>query len=89
MHARQPRLGLAVWAESSPAREREPLLNRMLLGETKFGPYRELDNSAFPANPADAVHNRAFREGVSAMLIASLDKTLPAMLRPRSAGSRP
>jgi hypothetical protein len=78
-----------ILRQGSAIIEREPLLNRMLLGETILGPYRELDNSAFPANPADAAHNRAFREGVSAMLRVSLDKTLPIMLQARSAGSRP
>jgi hypothetical protein len=63
---------------------REPLLDRLLLGRNALGPYRELDASAFPSDPAAAVHNLAFRDSVRAMLRASLDKTLPVMLRPRT-----
>ena len=45
------------------------------------GPSRELDPSMFPDKPADAVANPVLRDGVRAMLTASLDKTLPALLR--------
>jgi hypothetical protein len=45
------------------------------------GPSRELDPSMFPEKPADAAANPVLRDGVRAMLTASLDKTLPALLR--------
>jgi hypothetical protein len=45
------------------------------------GPKLELDDAAFPANPTDAASNATFRRGVRALLKASLDSTLPAMLR--------
>ena len=68
--------------------EHEPLLNRLLLGADVIGPYRELDASAFPSNPAEAVHNRAFRDSVRLMLTTSLDRTLPVMLRPQGMSRR-
>jgi hypothetical protein len=58
----------------------EPLVS-FLLRTTPFrGPKQELDEAAFPTNPADAATNPTFREGVRALLKASLDKTLPALL---------
>jgi hypothetical protein len=45
------------------------------------GPSRELDRSMFPEKPADVVNNPVLRDGVRAMLTASLDKTLPPLLR--------
>jgi hypothetical protein len=45
------------------------------------GPSRELDPSMFPEKPTDAVASPVLRDGVRAMLTASLDKTLPGMLR--------
>jgi hypothetical protein len=45
------------------------------------GPFRVLDDRLFPASRAEAVANPVLREGVRALLTASLDKTLPAMLR--------
>jgi hypothetical protein len=45
------------------------------------GPSRELDPSMFPDKPADAAANPVLRDGVRAMLTASLDKTLPGILR--------
>jgi hypothetical protein len=51
------------------------------LRQTPFrGPKRELDEASFPAIPAQAATNPTFREGVRALLTASLDKTLPALL---------
>jgi hypothetical protein len=72
----------AILKQGSAITEREPLLDRMVLGETISGPFREVDNAAFPSNPADAAHNLAFREAVRAMLKSSLDRTLPSMLQP-------
>jgi hypothetical protein len=74
-----------VIRQGSAIIENEPLLNRLLLGSTVIGPYRELDASAFPSNPADAAQNRTFRDAVRVMLTASLDRTLPVMLRPLTA----
>ena len=58
----------------------ESLLARAYLNPVG-GPYRALDERSFPASPAEAVANPTLREGVRALLTASLDKTLPAMLR--------
>lgn len=46
------------------------------------GPSRQLDVAMFPEKPADAITNTVLRDGVRAMLAASLDKTLPALLAP-------
>jgi hypothetical protein len=57
-------------------------LGAMLIGDNPIrGPVREVDETSFPATPADASTNPALREGARALLAASLDKTLPAMLR--------
>jgi hypothetical protein len=74
----------SIIRQGSAMIEHEPLLNRMLLGTVILGPYRELDNGAFPSNPTQAADNRGFRDGVRAMLRASLDRTLPVMLRPQT-----
>jgi hypothetical protein len=57
----------------------ESLLSRAYLNPVG-GPYRALDEGSFPASRAEAVANPTLREGVRALLTASLDKTLPAML---------
>jgi hypothetical protein len=57
-------------------------LGAMLIGDNPIrGPSREVDETSFPATPAEAATNPALREGARALLAASLDKTLPAMLR--------
>jgi hypothetical protein len=56
------------------------LLHRAYLNPVG-GPYRALEEGSFPASRAEAVANPILREGVRALLAASLDKTLPAMLR--------
>lgn len=52
-----------------------------LLRNPLGGPSRELDQAMFPEKPADVVNNPVLREGVRVMLAASLDKTLPPLLR--------
>jgi hypothetical protein len=64
------------------ANERERLLNRSSLGEPIPGPSRELDNAAFPSNPANSERNPLFREVVRTMLQSSLDRALPLALGP-------
>jgi hypothetical protein len=57
-------------------------LGAMLIGDNPIrGPSREVDDTSFPAAPAEAASSPALREGARALLAASLDKTLPAMLR--------
>jgi hypothetical protein len=46
------------------------------------GPYRELDKGLFPTAPKDVVNNIALRDGARALLAASLDRALPALLGP-------
>jgi len=72
---------LTVIRQSSAMDEYQPLLSRILVGTLILGPHRELNEASFPSIPTEAVANPAFRDGVRAMLRASLDKTLPAMLR--------
>jgi hypothetical protein len=60
----------------------DPLLKRVLLGTLILGPYSELAEASFPDKPEDATTNLAFREYARAFLTASLDRTLPYMLRP-------
>ena len=56
----------------------------VLLGLTPFrGPKLQIDESLFPAAPEQAARDSFLRDGVRALLAASLDKTLPAMLRPQ------
>jgi hypothetical protein len=58
----------------------ESLASRMLLLTPVRGPNRELDEASFPSAPAEVANNPALRDGVRALLTASLDKTLPALL---------
>jgi len=60
----------------------ESLVSRALMLAPVRGPNRELDEASFPAAPAGAATNPAFRDGVRALLTTSLDKTLPALLAP-------
>jgi hypothetical protein len=65
-----------------PARiEDESLLSLAYINPVG-GPYRALDAGSFPASRAEAVANPTLRDGVRTLLTTSLDKTLPAMLRP-------
>jgi len=61
--------------------DEESLISRALLLNPIRGPNRELDKAAFPAVPTEAATNPALRDGVRALLTASLNNTLPAMLR--------
>ena len=60
----------------------DPLLKRVLLGTLILGPYSELAEASFPETPEGVAGNLAFREYARALLTASLDRTLPIMLRP-------
>jgi hypothetical protein len=60
----------------------DPLLKRVLLGTLILGPYSELAEASFPDKPEGVAGNLAFREYARALLTASLDRTLPIMLRP-------
>jgi hypothetical protein len=59
--------------------DESPLSTLMMAGPVR-GPNRKVDE--FPANPADAATNASYRDGVRALLAASLDKSLPALLAP-------
>ena len=59
----------------------EPLMAQALRMTPFQGPKLELDEASFPATPTEAATNPVFRKGVLALLKASLDNTLPAMLR--------
>jgi hypothetical protein len=60
----------------------DPLLKRVLLGTLILGPYSELAEASFPNSPEGVAGNLAFREYARSLLTASLDRTLPFMLRP-------
>ncbi|MCK1736267.1 hypothetical protein IVA79_20510 [Bradyrhizobium sp. 138] len=59
----------------------EPMVSRVLGINPISGPNRELDESAFPAAPAEAAANPKLRDGVRALLTTSLDRTLPRLLQ--------
>ena len=67
--------------KDGPARiDDEPFLSRAFVNPIG-GPYLVADDRSFPASREEAVANPTLREGVRALLTASLDKTLPVMLR--------
>jgi hypothetical protein len=65
----------------APAMITENTYMERVLHNPLGGPSRRIDVAMFPDKPADAATNPVLRDGVRAMLTASLDKTLPAMLR--------
>jgi hypothetical protein len=67
--------------QASATTDDEPLISRALALNPIRGPNREVGSGAFPSIPAEAATNPALRDGVRALLTASLDSTLPAMLR--------
>ena len=72
----------SIVRQGSAITGRDPLVQRMLLGEVMLGPYSEVSEASFPREPEQAAGNLALREYARALLTASLDKTLPWMLRP-------
>ena len=67
-------------SKKAPALTTENTYIERVLHNPLGGPSRQLDVAMFPARPADAKTNPVLRDGVRAMLAASLDKTLPALL---------
>ncbi|UPK04039.1 hypothetical protein [Bradyrhizobium sp. 170] len=67
--------------KEAPAMMTENTYLERVLHNPLGGPSRELDLAMFPERPADVAANPVLRDGVRAMLTASLDKTLPGMLR--------
>lgn len=66
--------------KEAPALTTENTYVERVLHNPLGGPSRQLDVAMFPDKPADAITNPVLRDGVRAMLAASLDKTLPALL---------
>jgi hypothetical protein len=64
----------------APALMTEDTFVERLLHNPLGGPSRQLDAAMFPDKPAEAATSLVLRDGVRAMLTASLDKTLPALL---------
>jgi hypothetical protein len=58
----------------------ESTISRALMLNPIRGPSRKLEEGYFPATPADAASNPALRDDVRALLAASLNQTMPAML---------
>lgn len=67
-------------SKEAPALTTENTHIERVLHNPLGGPSRQLDVAMFPDKPADAITNPVLRDGVRAMLAASLDKTLPALL---------
>jgi hypothetical protein len=67
--------------KEAPALMTEDTYVERVLHNPLGGPSHEVDPAMFPDKPADAAANPVLRDGVRAMLTASLDKTLPPMLR--------
>lgn len=72
----------SIIRQGSAITQREPFMHRMLLGELILGPYSEVSQASFPGHPDQVPGNLALREYARALLTASLDKTMPWMLRP-------
>jgi hypothetical protein len=72
--------GFEVIKQGEASTDDESIVSRVLMVKPIRGPNRELDNASFPSAPVEATNNPALRDGVRALLTASLDKTLPAML---------
>ena len=68
-----------VIKQASAAVNDEPLVSRLLLLNPIRGPNRELDSRSFPSL-AEAATSPVVRDDVRALLTASLDNTLPALL---------
>lgn len=73
--------GFDVITQGAASTDDESMVSRALMLKPIRGPNRELDNTSFPSAPVEAATSSALRDGVRALLTASLDKTLPAMLR--------
>jgi hypothetical protein len=58
----------------------EPAISRALMLNPIRGPSRKLEEGFFPSAPGEAVSNPALRDEIRALLAASLDQTVPAML---------
>jgi hypothetical protein len=72
----------SIIRQGSAITKRDPLMQRMLLGELILGPYSEVVQASLPSQPGEIANNLALREYARALLTASLDKTLPWMLGP-------
>jgi hypothetical protein len=68
--------------DAAASTDEQSIVSRVLLLEPIRGPSRPLDNALFPSAPPEAATNPVFRDGVRALLTASLDKTLPGLLEP-------
>jgi len=71
----------SIIRQGSAITQREPLMQRMLLGELILGPYNELTQASLSSQPDKVADNLALREYARALLTASLDRALPWMLR--------
>lgn len=72
----------SIIRQGSAIAKRDPVMQRVLLGELILGPYSEVAQASLPGQPDEIAGNLALREYARALLTASLDKTLPWMLRP-------
>ena len=58
----------------------ESPISRALMLNPIRGPSRKLEEGYFPTAPGEAAGNPALRDDVRALLAASLDQTMPALL---------
>jgi hypothetical protein len=70
----------SILKQAAASTDDESLLSRGLGLNPIHGPSRRLEDEPFPASPGEAASNPALREGVRALLSASLDQTLPTVL---------
>lgn len=66
--------------QAAAATGEESVIARGLGLNPIHGPSRRLEDISFPASPGEAASNPALREGVRALLAASLDHTMPTVL---------
>jgi hypothetical protein len=70
----------SILKRAAASTDEESLISRGLGLNPIRGPSRRLEDGSFPASPGEAVSNPALRDGVRALLAASLDQTIPTML---------
>jgi hypothetical protein len=73
----------SIIKQGAASTDDESPISRALMLNPIRGPSRKLEEGHFPAVPEDAASNPALRDDVRALLAASLNQTMPAMLAER------
>lgn len=69
----------AVLKEGRALGDDESLVTRVLV-DNMIGPHRRVEKEAYPRPASESVYDQTLRDGVRALLSASLDRTLPDLL---------